>query len=790
MMKRAFRRLKSGKGSILFFIIAIMSVMIVLASAVYYSTISARQQVEIEYGNEQSYQSAIALNNLVSDYISKKPNSDFVKTIAGMKMNGETIVSTGAEGIEGFSELAPGLGDYKITVTKIADGAEKGTKVVRITTDVTVNGETSTITTVGEFKVTEEAYSFDRFFTSTGYAPNDVYMSGMEITSTMYLDNEYSQIGGNEGGSKINLYSEIIVAGTLKLNNAPINDGINNNPIDITIGNNLYLSFPTNTGLNLEGGTLRVGGSVAQLANCSTFKKGNKCYIMGDYYGACASDEPDLTDIVCVNGDFVVFGNMKYSGKIYVNGNVYVDSSHNQGFISNQMYVGGNIYFSPNFGNMENYVKHITFVNSDGTKNTYSKIDDAKKSGRVVECSSAISLTLDSETTTTDLKESIKNIKAVNGEGGYNYVWPSQEKLCDNIDDVKAEINKKIGDPKYINWDLESKFKDGEKLKEQTDISFKLENWKLENIVTLSAKDKTEYVMGDITFPINYYNIFGIVFDTDAGDGTYKDIYVYLKPNCEYYYDDNGKEQYRATDDPSNYNCFMWNPPKGSSYTDTDKSPFHVFVKGKGSLILVLPDNVKYVANHQSYVGHIAIYEKIVGKTVTAENSLAAVPEFGDALKNKIADILICDKTNSKNSCFTDDFLTETGDSGTKTYAHNNVFLVTVDKNASMNFQPQQNMFAGFIYAPYMTFEASSEGGKAGMLGGMIVSDYTMDKTSNTYICTIPYDYYDRFVTPTASEEQKEEERMKYMEKIMAESGCTTTIGSTVAKSWRVYGYN
>ena len=60
------------------------------------------------------------------------------------------------------------------------------------------------------------------------------------------------------------------------------------------------------------------------------------------------------------------------------------------------------------------------------------------------------------------------------------------------------------------------------------------------------------------------------------------------------------------------------------------------------------------------------------------------------------------------------------------------MFLVTIDKNAAMNFQPQQNMFAGFIYAPYMTFEASSEGGQAGMLGGMIVSDYTMKETSNT----------------------------------------------------------
>lgn len=540
MMKRALLRLKGGKGSVLFFIIAIMSVMIVLASAVYYSTVSARKQVEIEYGDEQSYQSAIALNNIISDYITKRPNSDFVKTIAGMKTNGETIVSTSADGIEGFSELAPGLGDYKITVTKVADGTEEGTKVVRITTDVTVNGEKSTISTVGEFKVKEEAYNFDRFFTSTGYAPNDVYMSGMDITSTMYLDNEYSQVGGEQGGSHINLYSEIIAAGTLKLNNAPINSGKSNNPIDLTVGNNLYLSKTAGDGLNLQGGTLRVGGSVAQLSNCFPFRRGNMYYIMGDYYGACASTEADLTDMICVDGDFVVFGNMKYSGKLYVNGNVYVDKSHNQGLISNQMYVGGNIYFSPGFGNMENYVKHITFVDSDGSKHTYSNLTDAKASGRVVECASAITLTLDEKATITDLKESIDDIKAVNGNGGYTYVWPSQEKLCDNIDDVKAEINRKIGDPKYINWNIESKFKNGETLKEATNIEYKFVDYKAEHVVTFSAKDKTEYVMGNIKFPISYDN-FGIIFDTDAGGGTYKDIYVYLKPNCEYY-EENGQE--------------------------------------------------------------------------------------------------------------------------------------------------------------------------------------------------------------------------------------------------------
>ena len=87
MMKRALLRLKGGKGSVLFFIIAIMTVMIVLASAVYYSTISARAQVEIKYGNEQSYQSAVSLNDLVTEYLNTKTDDAFVYAISALSPN-------------------------------------------------------------------------------------------------------------------------------------------------------------------------------------------------------------------------------------------------------------------------------------------------------------------------------------------------------------------------------------------------------------------------------------------------------------------------------------------------------------------------------------------------------------------------------------------------------------------------------------------------------------------------------------------------------------------------------
>ena len=52
---RSLFNLRKNKGSVLFLVVAIMSVMVILASALYYSLSTARRQVEVKYDSQQAY---------------------------------------------------------------------------------------------------------------------------------------------------------------------------------------------------------------------------------------------------------------------------------------------------------------------------------------------------------------------------------------------------------------------------------------------------------------------------------------------------------------------------------------------------------------------------------------------------------------------------------------------------------------------------------------------------------------------------------------------------------------
>lgn len=787
MMKRALLRLKSGRGSVLFFIIAIMSVMIVLASAVYYSAVSARKQVEIRYGDEQSYQSAISLNDIVTEYLNTKTEDAFVDAILALAP-GSSLTTQGT-GTDSFAKLAEGLGDYKVTVTKISGDSSDEKQTVKIETEVIVNGESSAVTSVGEFTLVSKPYSFDRFFTSTGYAPNDVVMSGMTVTSTMYLDNEYSQIGSlQSGNSGINIKAEVISAGTLALNNAPINaDG--DKTFDITVGNNLIMTYNGGQGaMNLNGGRIRVGGNLIQ-GTSFNYKNDTDVYVVGDLISGRPSDDSNCE--IYVNGDAAFFGNETFAGKVYVNGDVYIDKEVNTGDkFPGGITIGGNVYLcsgSSYFGAQKTWIKSHGIDDSRIKNYSDASIRFEAKNGENDSAYNALRANMD------------KARSLAGGTAAYNYIWPSDSLICESLQNVKDKINEKVGNPEYTNWNMMKKFinDDGTytvdpinyEFNNATEPQVKDERFKgtgsTKNQLVVSAQKFGQYViMGDMRITAEPWNGYNIVFDTTMPNGKDIDMYVYLPANC--LMEKTGENSYKFSNkdtDKSKFNCFRWNNQPDGMFDGW----FSVLTKGKGSVIFIVGDGVTYFAQQRLFMGHHNLLKEILPNSISADGKVTNTDTFSQSAIEKI--MRTTDANAKLHTVFKQDVVNKYKDSGG---LHNNLFVVAINKNSDVNFDMPYNTFCGFVYAPYMTFGAGkSTEGHFAMLGGLIVSDYEMPNTSRVYMATIPYDYYDRFVDSTLKDDEKEDARFDYMEKLISNSGGEIgTLGSSSSRSWRKYGYN
>lgn len=793
MIKRAFLRLKAGKGSVLFFIIAIMSVMIVLASAVYYSTIASRKQVEIRYGSEQSYQSAVSLNDIVTDYLNANSENAFVEAVINLAPN-KSLTTKGIDSNE-FAELAAGLGDYKVTITKLSGDSGDEKHVIKVEAEVVVDGESSVVTSIGEFTLTSKPYSFDRFFTSTGYAPNDVVMSGMNITSTMYLDNEYSQIGSSQAGnSGINIKAELISAGTLSLNNAPINSE-GTETFDITVGNNLIMTYNGGQGaMNLNGGRIRVGGNLIQ-GTSFNYKNDTDVYVVGDFISGRPSDTNDCE--IYVNGDAAFFGNETYQGKVYVNGDVFIDKEVNTGDkFPGGLTVGGNVYLC---SASSYYSAQKAWIESHGIDSsrifTYSDSSirfEAKQN--------------DNESAYNVLRINMDTARSLaGGTAAYSYVWPSDSFTCESLQNVKAKINEKVGNPEYSNWDMTKKFFNEDKTYAVTPINYTFDNSTAPeaqdarfagsgsnlNQLVVSAENFGAYVIvEDIRITNGDWNGYNIVFDTTMPDGNDIDMYVYLPANCYMTKTPAANEWSSPTytfsnaeADKDKFNCFRWNNQPSGLFSGW----FSVLTKGKGSVIFVVADNVTYFAQTRLFMGHYNLLKEILPNAIASDGKVTNTNSFTE---EKVKAIMRTTDTDTKKQTLFKQSVVDTYNSTGG--LHNNLFMVAINKNSDVNFDMQYNTFCGFVYAPYMTFGAGkSTEGHFAMLGGLIVSDYEMPNTSRTYMATMPYDYYDRFVDSSLSDDEKEEARFDYMEKLIANSGGDIgTIGSSSSRAWRKYGYN
>lgn len=297
-----FSNLKSKRGSVLFIVLLVMSVLVILAAAIYYTVAGQREQVVAEYSGEQAYQTALSVDNIVTSYIVNKKNSNpFKQKMIGLA-NGASFTTSGSE-----VDLGTDLGACKITVTRISNTAFK------LITDVSVNEETARIERVLEMTTAVTPAGFDgRFFTSTGLCPNDTYLTGQTITSKTFFDNEFVMFAS---GSSNTIKSDLICAGTLAFESVTFNC---TTPAEIVVGNNFINN--ENQAIDPCGGSFYVGGNFVS-NNTSPYGSSGKpvkMYILGDMTTKGSS----ITGDVYVKGDFTVSSWLTITGNLYVDGNV------------------------------------------------------------------------------------------------------------------------------------------------------------------------------------------------------------------------------------------------------------------------------------------------------------------------------------------------------------------------------------------------------------------------------------------------------------------------------------
>ncbi len=760
-----FSNLKSKRGSVLFIVLLVMSVLIVLAAAVYYTVNNNYQHIVSDYEEKQSYQTALSVNNVIDSYISNNMGSAFVEKMIDLNV-GDAIYSSSTMGatqpdLQDFNAAisAYNLGKFGITITKKQGEPTDTLHVFQIIVETELNGEkarTESWCTLDLGTIAE----FNRFFTSTGYTPQDVTISGTEVTSTMYLDNEYTRLAH---GSYLNINKEIICSGTLYFDDVPTGDTATT-PFDITVGNNFYTTGNQGN-FDLEGGKLRVGANWICSASAGyKMIDGTSAYVVGDciYGGGGSETGCDLY----VNGDLVILSTPSFSGNVYVNGDLIIaGAASNHFFEAGNMNVTGKVYVRNDYSHMAELATRLGI--DESALNKYTTAVPG---------------------TDVDKYDVYKNfISSVKKETGNDPLYvqtpASWVSTCTN------DIDSKIGNYVYVNWNLKKLFlnstgtdADGNALYDNnTDYLAGVPRYNISFSVMSDAEmaaEDAKIAGGDIKysdfsgwdgnrFPNtatiyqnciiesskinhNMKNTQMIYFDTNDYDPSgnlvmdgslpkYHNIYVYLAPGSD--------------------DTFKWNT--GSvSY-----NKINVLVKGRGSVVFVLSEGTTYVAQEQHFVGHEGWY-KLRGNVgyVTAANVSGFTSNIGD------------------NLCINPTVIAgDYGTGSTDTYIHNNIFLVSIDVNSDLDFSAS-NTFCGFIYAPYMEFETSGTDASVAVVGGVISSSYTMEQTTRKYICTIPYDYY----TPGLTDKQRKE----VLQNLMSSTGHSTPLSPTTSKGWRVYGYN
>lgn len=725
------KKLLNKKGSVLFLVLVVMSILIVAASATFYIVNNQRSSVQVHYSSEQSYQTAVSISQAVSGYIKGYGTKLKDKQIDGTGYenniltklvslnNGEQFNAT-----QDFSSLEMGNATIEIKkVNEIENEEDKTTEhTYEITTKAEVNGETSTVTEyilLSTGSQVQTAEPFTRFLTSTGKGSDkrDCFLNAASIFGEAFFENEWTMSGAHINCS---LYSSksfvddglkyhrpddcknwemVIAKNYLSVANGQYNDGKLDNAFvggDMTFGSQWY-SDKTYINGDL---ILQYNNTLGSAADTMTY------FVKGDCHEAGASSMTNC--ILYVNGDL-------YLDRVNMWGTEYVAMINNGNF-----YVNGKVYYDG-----------VELTLNENGRYTYSN-----DWGGVSEIANV------SPISASEIEDAMANKIPQN-----NFVDANPDNWSDDDyfeitdwDSVAEYINKKASTNEYMVWDAEEQFLDWETKQGQDGVpTISSDTVVPGSDLELSMNTPVCEITESCRIKQARFRKGGDWGSNESGGNilihaTTEPVYIYLEPE-----------------------------PGETTFTFGQEGYFtNVFIEGEYPVVFILPDGVDFAMNEHSYVGHADIAMQ-TGGIDSIEDLLQIENVFfncgfygGDTARD------------TARSLFTEDedgFLkfNTSGNTGT---IHNNVFLVSKGDGNTFNFNGQST-FCGYVYAPKCNLTADGATQSVGFIGGIVVSNYSYKCSMAHLIFTSPYDYYNNFSYDT----ENGENRGDIANKIMSISG-------------------
>ncbi len=759
------RKYLSNRGSALFMVISTMTALMITCLAMYFSVVSMRSAGFAVFNQQQSYQSAISVADMVREEISAVFNNAGV-SLATFETDYavcDTIITTDGNGFKSLNPNAANiddqyLGAYDVTMSRLENEVYDGD--VYYTVDVAV-----TVSVSGVKEVYHQIINIPKkpendgtspnkgdIFASTGYIPNDSFISKGRFFSDVYISNEDAVMGAFDG-NELHFFQSIFCENSLTL-------------LDYTTPQN-YSSDP-----------------IIHAVRCDyNIGKGNPLGFAGGSY-------------ILVGNDMHVSRGMNISSgsgdlEVYVAGDLYIESSaSNLSGSKVKFYVAGDVYVNSVEGTCIPgvlYCKKIHGLNPGTSYGSYYEeglnweLDKENKHG---DGSRQMSLTF---------KEAMQLLEDKTPESKYKLWKLNEDTLSDDIGKTNADGT--ISGGRRINLNFKSI--NNQNAYKPIEIKYDSDKYGKGCVLQEITVDRGGLMWGTWVSGTEDGKMPTLIIDT--GDDPTNTYAIRLQANNQYttsYTDPDTKEK-------KVINYFSWRPkhPDGTLAT----YPIQVLVKGNGSVVIDVPDGVvyqdssfchimhynwymlgdnssglgyengvAYYKNTQGIQGSISDYvHSNCGDSCYCNYTVTKVDEACAYCGNEVTYDVKCNLHEEYNICPKCDDEYFSGDEdhptidphgickdrvekkkcidslklidsasrpvnrdskGNIVVPNSNIFLISCSESAEFRFGRtiddasaiDKNCFIGFIYAPYMSYKANGkDAGEYYMhVGGMVVADY------------------------------------------------------------------